>query len=81
MRRVGRCSGGGHRGRHRCVGGGCGGHDGVACAEPGGGGVACGGGPPWSWWSLGGLSDAPVIPAGIRSFLRNPVESSGIKFG
>ena len=27
------------------------------------------------------LIDAPLIPAGFRSFLRNPVESGGIKFG
>ena len=29
----------------------------------------------------GALIDAPLIPAGFRSFLRNPVEFIGIKFG
>ena len=29
----------------------------------------------------GGLYSAPLIPAGIRSFLRNPVDSGGMKFG
>ena len=28
-----------------------------------------------------GLYSAPLIPAGIRSFLRNPVDSGGMKFG
>ena len=31
--------------------------------------------------STRGLYPPPVIPAGIRSFLRNPAESGGIKFG
>jgi len=30
---------------------------------------------------LGGLNHAPLIPAGFRSFLRNPAESRGIKIG
>ena len=29
----------------------------------------------------GALIDAPLIPAGFWSFLRNPVEFGGIKFG
>jgi hypothetical protein len=29
----------------------------------------------------GGLYHAPLIPAGFRSFLQNPAESRGIKFG
>ena len=29
----------------------------------------------------GALINAPLIPAGFWSFLQNPVESSGIKFG
>ena len=33
------------------------------------------------WALFGGLYPPPVIPAGIRSFLRNPAESGGIKFG
>ena len=28
----------------------------------------------------GGLYSAPLIPAGIRSFLRNPVDSGGMNF-
>ena len=31
--------------------------------------------------AMGALIDAPLIPARFRSFLRNPVESGGIKFG
>jgi hypothetical protein len=35
-----------------------------------------------SWHPLfGGLYSAPLIPAGIRSFQRNPPDSSGMKFG
>ena len=30
---------------------------------------------------MGALIDAPLIPAGFRSFLQNLVESGGIKFG
>ena len=30
---------------------------------------------------IGALINAPLIPAGFWSFLRNPVESGGIKFG
>ena len=29
----------------------------------------------------GRLYSAPLIPAGIRSFLQNPVDSGGMKFG
>ena len=36
---------------------------------------------PLIWDKLGALIDAPLIPAGFRSFLQNPVESGGIKFG
>jgi hypothetical protein len=40
---------------------------------------------PWNKapfpWEAQGLSHAPLIPAGFRSFLRNPVDSGGIKFG
>ena len=47
-------------------------------------GVESGGGG-WEWWGvwgvIGGLYSAPLIPAGIRSFLRNPVDSGGMKFG
>ena len=32
-------------------------------------------------WAARGLYHAPVIPAGIQSFLWNPAESSGINFG
>ncbi|KIJ92331.1 hypothetical protein K443DRAFT_52497, partial [Laccaria amethystina LaAM-08-1] len=28
-----------------------------------------------------GLYSSPLIPAGIRSFLRNPPDSGGMKFG
>ncbi|EDR11753.1 uncharacterized protein LACBIDRAFT_323917 [Laccaria bicolor S238N-H82] len=38
---------------------------------------------PAKFWSssAGGLISAPLIPAGIRSFLRIPVDSGGMKFG
>ena len=39
------------------------------------------GSPLDHYTTVGALIDAPLIPAGFRSFLRNPVESGGIKIG
>ena len=45
-------------------------------------GIKLNGRPGKNKWGVGGaLIDAPLIPAGFQSFLRNLVESGGIKFG